>query len=119
VIQRAAINDLDLLVGLAAEFNAADQHPHDEQPVHRALIPLLADDDAGVPPPERSDGGGDSPPKGGELEGGGEAVGGAAYMRSFMTCVACRASFSKLRDSTSKYAASMPVTASKMRTRSG
>jgi len=48
VIRRAAINDLDLLAGLAAEFNAADQHPHEEQRVRRALIPLLADDDAGV-----------------------------------------------------------------------
>lgn len=48
MIRRAGIEQLDLLMNMAAEFNAADQHSHDEDRVRRALIPLLDNDDQGV-----------------------------------------------------------------------
>lgn len=48
MISRASSADLGLLMELAAEFNSADQHPHDEERVRQAFIPLLTGDDFGV-----------------------------------------------------------------------
>jgi GNAT superfamily N-acetyltransferase len=48
VIRRAGPTDLDALLRLVAEFYAVDGHPHDEEVVRRALVPLLEDDRFGV-----------------------------------------------------------------------
>lgn len=48
MIRRARLDDLDLIVGLSAEFNEVDGHPHDEARVGAALSPLLRDDGLGV-----------------------------------------------------------------------
>lgn len=47
-VRRAGVTDLDVLVDLAAEFNAIDRHPYDEDRVRTALLPLLVDDSLGV-----------------------------------------------------------------------
>jgi GNAT superfamily N-acetyltransferase len=48
VIRRAGPTDLDVLLRMVAEFYAVDGHPHDEEVVRRALVPLLEDDTFGV-----------------------------------------------------------------------
>jgi ribosomal protein S18 acetylase RimI-like enzyme len=48
VITRAAPEHKALLLEMAAEFNAADGHPHDSVRIAQALATLLADDDRGV-----------------------------------------------------------------------
>jgi GNAT superfamily N-acetyltransferase len=48
VIHRAGPTDLDAVLRLVAEFYVVDGHPHDEETVRRALVPLLEDDTFGV-----------------------------------------------------------------------
>jgi GNAT superfamily N-acetyltransferase len=47
-VRRATLEDLELLLILAEEFNEADRHHHDAVRVRAALQPLLASDDLGV-----------------------------------------------------------------------
>ncbi len=47
-VRRANLEDLDLLLELAAEFNQIDRHDYDPVRVQAALQPLLTSDDLGV-----------------------------------------------------------------------
>lgn len=93
VLRRATDADLDLLVALAREFNEVDGHPHDDDRVRQALVPLLADDTFGqaclIVPPAPAGDGADPEPVGYlvvcwsySIEGGGkEAVLDELYVR--------------------------------------
>ena len=48
MIKRAHLDDIDLVLTFAAEFNEIDGHPHDDKKVRAALAPLLRDDALGV-----------------------------------------------------------------------
>ncbi|MEX0699896.1 MAG: GNAT family N-acetyltransferase [Acidimicrobiia bacterium] len=48
IVRRATLDDLDILLTLAAEFNDIDRHDHDPVRVRAAMQPLLVSDDLGV-----------------------------------------------------------------------